>query len=183
MISLEKTISSECKFEGKVLRLFVDEVELENGLHESREYVRHGGGSCVAALMPDGRIPLVRQLRYPYREVLLEVPAGKPEVGEKPIDTAIRELYEETGIRGEDWKYMGELYPSPSYTNEVIHLFTCRAASMGNSHPDADEFLDVEYMRLEDAVEAIMAAKIKDSKTQTLILKLWAERLKETSKK
>lgn len=172
----EKTLSETYHFKGRIINLRVDDVELPDGNKSIREIVEHPGGVCVAALTPDGKLPFVRQFRYPYKEVVTELPAGKLEKGEDPLEAIKRELAEEVGANGTNWRSMGKLYPTPGYCGEIIYLFACDIDSAGESHPDDGEFLEVEYISLEKAVELVTQNKIPDAKTQTLILKLWAEK-------
>ena len=111
----EKTLTSETKFEGRIIKVLRDTVELENGKTSAREVVCHNGGVCVAALTEQNEVLLVRQFRYPYKEVLLELPAGKLEKGEDPFEAVKREQMEETGTTGENYISLGNLYPSPGY--------------------------------------------------------------------
>lgn len=172
----EKTISSKEIFHGKIITVQHDDAELENGAKVKREVVRHPGGVCVAAVNERDELAFVRQFRYPYSEVVTELPAGKLEPGEDPFDAIKRELSEEVGAVGEQWKDMGKLYPSPGYCSEIIHLYSCNITSVGSTHPDEDEFLEIEYIPLEKAVDMVISGQLRDAKTQTLVLKLWAER-------
>ena len=114
---------------------------------------------------------LVRQFRYPYKEVLLELPAGKLEKGEDPFEAVKREQMEETGTTGENYISLGNLYPSPGYCGEIIRIWACRVAQKGEMHLDEDEFLEVERIPLDKAVEMVLNNEIPDSKTQVGILK------------
>ena len=172
----EKTLTQTYHFKGKVINLRVDDVELSDGSTSIREIIEHPGGVCVAALTPDGKLPFVRQFRYPYMEIIAELPAGKLEKGEDPLEAVKRELAEEVGAHGTNWRSMGLLYPSPGYCGEIIRLFACDIDMAGESHPDDGEFLEVEYITLEKAVEMVLAGELTDAKTQTLVLKLMAEK-------
>ena len=174
----EKTLTQTYHFKGKIINLRVDDVELSDGTVTIREIIEHPGGVCVAALTKDGKLPFVRQFRYPYREIVAELPAGKLEKGEDPFEAVKRELAEEVGAHGTNWRSMGNLYPSPGYCGEIIRLFACDIDESGKSHPDDGEFLEVEYIPLEKAVEMVLAGELPDAKTQTLVLKLFAERSK-----
>lgn len=173
----EKTLSETYRFKGRIINVRVDDVELPDGHKSIREVIEHPGGVCVAALTPDGKLPFVRQFRYPYKEIVTELPAGKLEKGEDPLDAIKRELAEEVGAEGVNWRCMGKLYPSPGYCGEIIYLFACDINVSGKSHPDDGEFLEVEYIELEKAIKMVLNNEIPDSKTQTLILKLWAEKI------
>ena len=125
----EKTIASREIFDGRVLHMFHDTVSLSDGTTSLREIVRHPGGVCVAALDSDNNLLFVRQFRYPYAEVVLELPAGKLEKGSTPLENGKRELLEETGAVGSSYISLGQVYPSPGYTDEIIHLYACRVSS------------------------------------------------------
>ena len=154
----EKTLTSETKFEGRIIKVLRDTVELENGKTSAREVVCHNGGVCVAALTEQN-------------EVLLELPAGKLEKGEDPFEAVKREQMEETGTTGENYISLGNLYPSPGYCGEIIRIWACRVAQKGEIHLDEDEFLEVERIPLDKAVEMVLNNEIPDSKTQVGILK------------
>ncbi|MBQ2667946.1 MAG: NUDIX hydrolase [Clostridia bacterium] len=167
----EKTLQSETKFEGRIITVKLDDVELENGTRAKREIVCHNGGVCVAALTAQDEILLVRQFRYPYKEVLLELPAGKLEKGEDPFEAAKREQLEETGTMGREYIALGNLYPTPGYCGEIIRMWACRVTENREQHLDEDEFLEVERIPLKKAVEMVLNNEIPDSKTQVGILK------------
>lgn len=172
----EKTIRSEVKFQGRLLTLCKDEVELEDGRHSSREYVKHSGGVSVLALTDEDETFLVRQFRYPYHKVILETPAGKRNPGEDPLECGKRELEEEVGITADNYLPMGECYPSVGYTDEVIYLYLATGLHATKQHLDPGEFLRVEKMPLKQLVEKVMNGEIADSKTQILALKAAALR-------
>ncbi len=171
MKHFEKTIGSKEIFQGKVIHVMHDEVELENGDKAMREVVAHPGGVCVAALTENDELLFVRQFRYPYREVLLELPAGKLEKGQNPLENGKRELLEETGAIGKQYMTLGKLYPSPGYCGEIIHLYLCRIDRFESQCLDEDEFLDVERIPLQKAVEMVLNGELPDAKTQTAVLK------------
>lgn len=168
----EKPLSSEYPYRGKIVSLRVDQALLPNGRQAVREVVEHPGGVCVAALTDREELLFVRQFRYPYQEVILELPAGKRSPGEDPLACGVRELKEETGAEAERVEPLGRLYPSPGYTDEIIYLFLATGLSLGDSHPDDDEFLEVERVPLGEAVRRVMAGEIDDAKTQIAVLKI-----------
>ena len=173
MSHTEKTIDSTRIFEGKVVRLRRDTVELENGKQTFREVIDHPGGVSILAMDEEGKIFFVRQFRYPYQEAILELPAGKRSPGEDPLECGIRELKEETGAVAARVEPLGRLYPSPGYTDEIIYLFLATGLSFGDSHPDDDEFLEPERLPLEEAVRRVMDGELDDAKTQIAVLKIW----------
>lgn len=171
---IEKQISSDYKFKGRIINLRVDEALLPNGKTASREVIEHPGGVCIAALTDNDELYMVRQFRYPYSEVVLELPAGKREWGEEPEPCGRRELTEETGMTAENFKFLGELYPSPGYVGEIIYLYLATKLKSGEMNPDEDEFLECEKIPLNKLVDMVLSGEIKDAKTQTLILKIFA---------
>lgn len=168
---IEKTLSSKTVFDGKILHITHDDIELPDGRRSKREVVNHPGGVCVAALDEYNNLIFVRQFRYPYKEVVLDLPAGKLEKGSTPLENGKRELLEETGAVGYSYASLGQLYPSPGYTNEIIHLYACKIKSQGESRPDEGEFLNIEKIPLEKAVEMVLNNQLPDAKTQTAVLK------------
>ncbi len=167
----EKTLSSKSVFDGRILHITLDEVELADGKMSKREVVNHPGGVAVAALDMDNNVFFVRQFRYPYKEIVLELPAGKLEKGSTPLENGKRELLEETGAEGYSYISLGQVYPSPGYTSEIIHLYACRVQREGENRPDEGEFLNVEKIPLEKAVEMVLNNMIPDAKTQIAVLK------------
>ena len=170
----EKTLSSKEIFNGRILHITHDEVELSDGSRSMREVVRHPGGVCVAAIDKDNNLLFVRQFRYPYGEVVLELPAGKLEKGSTPLENGKRELLEETGAVGYSYISLGQVYPTPGYTDEIIHLYACRVKEQGESHPDEGEFLNVEKIPFLKAAEMVLNNQVFDAKTQIAVLKVAA---------
>ncbi len=168
----EIMLSSKEIYNGRVLRLTVDKVQVPGGGEAGREIVHHNGGVCCAPINANGELAFVRQFRYAYGEVLLELPAGKLEIGEQPFDAIQREVKEEIGAVGTDWQDLGEFYPTPGYCTEVIHLYSCKIKEIGETDFDEDENLETVYVKPEDAVQMVLRGEIKDGKTQVLVLKL-----------
>ena len=168
----EKQLSFDYKFKGRIINLRVDEALLPNGATATREVVEHNGGICVVPITENGEVLMVEQYRYPYGEVILEIPAGKRDGNEEPLEGGKRELREETGAVAENYTFLGELYPTPGYCGEVIYMYLATGLSSGETDPDDDEFLNVKKIPLEKAVDMIMKGEIKDAKTQTAILKV-----------
>lgn len=167
----EKTLSSDVVYEGCIFTITRDTAELENGTSAQRDVLHHHGGVCVIPINDDNEVYLVRQFRYPFGEVTLEVPAGKLEKGEDHAECGRRELLEETGLTCREYIYLGEIYPLPAYSTERIHTYLARGLEFSEQDLDDDEFLDVVKIPLDDAVEMVMDGRIKDSKTQIVILK------------
>ncbi len=168
----EKTLEENYIHKGKILNLRVDKAELPNGNECVREVIEHSGGVTVAALTDNDELLFVRQFRYPYKEVVLELPAGKLEKGEDPFAAGIRELKEEVGATAEKYMDLGRFYPSPGYTSEVIHLYGAFGLTFSDQNLDDDEFLEVERIPLNTAVEMVLNNEIPDGKSQAAILKL-----------
>lgn len=167
----EKTLESKDIFEGRVIHVKLDKVELQDGHVSTREVVAHPGGVCVAAITEDAELLFVKQFRYPYKEVALELPAGKLEKGQTPLENGKRELLEETGAIGSGYISLGKLYPSPGYCGEIIHMYFCRVARFEEQKLDDGEFLNVLKIPLNKAVEMVLNNEIPDAKTQTAVLK------------
>ena len=170
---VEKKISSENVFDGVLLHVRKDEVELPNGHKAVREWIQHPGASAVIPLLPDNQIILVKQFRYPVGQVTLEVPAGKlDKVNEDPIVCAERELSEETGYTaGKIWK-LTTIATTVGFTNEVIHLYAAKDLTPGKQHPDDDEFINTVKVPLTAALQLVESGKIIDAKSIISILLL-----------
>ena len=171
----EKQVASKQIFDGKVVKLFVDDIELPNGKGAFREVVRHPGAVCVIPITDDGEVIMVKQFRYPFASVLLEIPAGKLEIGEDPLDAVKRELEEESGVVADNIEFIGMTYTTVAFTDEKIYTYLATGLTYKESHPDEDEFLEVVKIPLDTLVNMVMSGEIKDSKTQVAILK--AEKL------
>ena len=161
----EKTIHKEYKFKGIVVNLRTDDAETADGMKVKREVIEHPGGVAIAMEDGEGRFWLVRQWRYAQERVLLEFPAGKKEFGEDPLDTAVREIIEETGYAGTDFVYLGEIVPTGAYDSEVIYLYYTEQGEYLGQHLDADENLHIEKYTLDELTEMIMRGEIIDAKT------------------
>lgn len=170
----EKTLEEKTIYEGRILKVSVDTVELPDGRKSTREMVHHPGGVGVVALDANGDVLLVRQFRYPYKAELLEIPAGKLSPGEDPLLCGKRELREETGACAEEYRKLGAVYPSTGYTDEVISVYLARGLRFGEQELDDGEFLNVVRMPFERAVRMVLDGELPDAKTQVGLLKTWA---------
>lgn len=161
----EKKLSSKEIYRGRIINLFVDDVLLPNGKESKREVVRHCKASAVLAVNDRNEVLLERQYRYPYDEVLTEIPAGKCDGDEDPLDTAKRELEEETGYRAEEMTYLGKIYPTCAYTDEVIYLYLAKGLTKTHQHLDEGESLDYSFVPMEDLLQDLREGRIPDAKT------------------
>ena len=170
----ETPVSSETIFQGNIIRVTLDQARLPDGKLASREVVYHPGGVAVLPLDEDGRVTLVRQYRYPFGRVLLELPAGKLDHGaaEDHLLGAKRELSEETGLEAGELTYLGHIYASPGFCDEALHMYLARDLTRARQHLDEDEFLDVVTMPFDTLVEQVMSGEITDAKTVATVLKV-----------
>ena len=171
----ERKLASECVFDGKILHVRRDEIALPNAKPAVREYVHHVGAVAVLPLTEEGEVVLERQYRYPFHDVLVEIPAGKLDSPEEdPRKAALRELKEETGAVATELVYLGDLYGSPAILDERLRLYLARGLTFAEQHTDEDEFLEVFRMPLDDLVAEVMAGNIPDGKTQVAALRVHA---------
>ncbi|MDY6793799.1 MAG: NUDIX hydrolase [Actinomycetota bacterium] len=158
-------IDRKTVFEGKVVRLYLDRIILPNGKEAEREVVRHGGAVAMVAIDEWETVYLVRQYRHPTARELLEIPAGKLDRGEDPLECGRRELMEETGLSAGEWLKLSVFYTSPGFSDEVLHLYLVRELEEGVAAPEEDEFLQIVTMPLEEALTMVARGEIEDSKT------------------
>jgi ADP-ribose pyrophosphatase len=172
----EKLVASRIGYEGKLLTLKEDEVQLPDGRTASREYVMHPGGSMVVPLFEDFSLLFERQFRYPVGNHFLELPAGKVDRGEAPLAAARRELFEETGYVAERWRHLATLYPCVGYSNERVDLFLAQGLKH-EEHPGEDgEFLECVRIGLDEALELVTHGEVTEAKTIVGIF--WADRIR-----
>ncbi|GAB2696975.1 NUDIX domain-containing protein [Paenibacillus thermoaerophilus] len=160
----EKTVRTEQIFQGRIISLQVDEVELPNGSIATREIVRHPGAVAVLPIKGD-RMIVVEQYRKPLGKSLVEIPAGKLDGGEDPLEAAKRELMEETGYTCPTIRHVASFYTSPGFADELIHLYVADELVPGQANPDEDEFLEVTEVTLDEAKALIREGRIEDAKT------------------
>lgn len=168
----EQTEEIQGIFNGNIINVHTDKITLVDGTEAVREVVDHPGGVAIVSLTDNNEIILVRQFRYPYKEIIYEIPAGKLEAGENPRDAALREFSEECGASAEKFEPFGEIYPTPGYCGEIIRLFYAAGLTFGEQNLDPDEYLDVVKMPFNECISKIMNGEIKDAKTVIGILKL-----------
>lgn len=168
----ERTEKVNGIYNGRVLTMHVDDVLLCNDQRANRECVDHPGGVAVIGVTDDDMVVLVRQFRYPYKETIYEIPAGKLEKGEDPFEAGKREFKEETGGVAEEYISLGEIYPSPGYTNEIIRLYAAKNITFEEQNLDDDEFLQVCQISFDELIRRIMSGEIKDAKTIAAAFKL-----------
>jgi ADP-ribose pyrophosphatase len=170
MDNFEKTVSKNYVYRGRIINVRSDEAELPNGKKCLREVVEHSGGASVIAADNNGDCYLVRQFRYPFGEEVLEIPAGKLNRGEAPEVCALRELKEETGLSAKNIVPLCKLYPTPGYSDEIIHVFLAREFEAGEQTLDEDEFLSLVKLSLSQAKRMVISGEIKDAKTAAAVL-------------
>ena len=168
---IEKQITTETVYEGRIVTVKNDTAELINGSVVYREVVEHPGGVAIVPVNASGEVYMVRQFRYPMSEELLEIPAGKLEYGEDPYDCAVRELSEETGCTAGKIVPLGAFYPSPGFSKEILYIYLATELVRGELNLDEDELLDVEAVSLETLANQIMSGELKDAKTIIGVLK------------
>ena len=168
MNKIEKELSSEVVYDGKVIKVSKDDVLCPNGSISLREIVHHRGGVAILFKV-DNKFIFEKQYRYALGEEIIEMPAGKLEEGELPLEAAKRELLEETGYRPLEMIHLGDSYPTPGYSSEVIHLYYCPKAVKEERHLDNDEEIELIYLSTQEIEQLIKDNIIKDSKTVAAI--------------
>lgn len=167
---IETPLATEVVFDGVLLHVSRDSVRLPNGASACREYVTHPGAVVVLAFLPNGKLIFERQFRYPLRRVFLELPAGKIDPGEDILETAKRELLEETGHTAGRWQHLGVMHPCIGYSNERIEIFAAfDLVDSGAQALDHNEFLELVEVAPEAAQQAVWSGEITDAKTITAL--------------
>ena len=170
----EKMLKKNYVFHGNIINVRQDMALLPNSNIATRDVVEHKGGVCIVPLCDNNDVVLVRQFRYPYLQVVTEIPAGKRDsADEEPLECGKRELKEEIGATAKEYTFLGELYPSPGYCDEVIYMYLATGLTFGDTDLDEDEFLEIERMPLKKAVDMVLSGEIKDAKTQAALLKTY----------
>ena len=172
----ETRVASQELLRGHFLHVMRDTVRLPDGNEAFREYVIHPGAVMVVAELPDGRLVLERQFRYPVQSVMVEFPAGKLDPGEDSLACAQRELLEETGYTARQWARAGVLHPVISYSTEFIDIWFARDLTAGQRQLDAGEFLDVFSASTDELLQWCRDGRITDAKTLTGVL--WLQNLR-----
>ena len=170
---IEEKITSQPLFKGKLLYAICDTVRLPDGSEATREYIKHPGAVLIIPQLPDGRLLLERQFRYPLDRVFIEFPAGKLEIGEDPLLCAQRELLEETGYSAASWEFLGVLHPIISYTDEEIKIYLAKDLTAGEKQLDEGEFLESITLSMSELVTGVLDGSITDAKTVSGIF--WAQ--------
>ena len=172
---IETTVASEAVFEGKLLHVRRDRVRLPDGALATREYIVHPGAVLAVPVLPDGRLVVERQYRYPLRQVFVEFPAGKLDPGESALATAQRELREEAGYTARQWTPLGVIHPLLAYSTEAIELYLAEGLEHVGAKLEDGEFLEVGIMSVAEMLAAVDRGEITDAKTVTALL-LYARR-------
>jgi ADP-ribose pyrophosphatase len=170
----EHFVSGSRVYDGVLLKVNRDVVRLPDGSQGTREYIRHPGAVAIVPLFDDGRVLLERQFRYPHRREFIEIPAGKLEPGEPHLDTARRELAEETGYAAAEWTRLGIIHTSIAYTDEAIELFLAKQLTRTQRMLDQGEFLEPVVVSFEQALAMIRDGRITDSKSVSALL--WVDK-------
>lgn len=161
----ERTVSTESIYKGRIISLSLQKVELPNGKIADREIIIHPGGAFTIPLCDNGEVYMVRQFRKPMEKDLLELPAGKLDMGEEPLECAIRELKEETGLTASSIKHVMTLNTAPAFCNEKLYMFLATGLNEGESCKDEDEFLHTEKYHIDDLMDMVLNGEITDAKT------------------
>ena len=168
----ETPVSTELIYDGEVVHLYKDISTLPNGEPAMREYIRHIGAICVLPMTAEGEVICVKQYRYPFADVLLELPAGKRDTfDEDPNETVVRELREETGAVSGKITYLGMHYPSPAILDERMYMFLAEDLTFGEVDRDEDEFIELVRIPFDRLKEMVLAGEIPDGKTQLTVLR------------
>ena len=165
---IEKSIAKKILFKSSFLSVIHEDIEIEGTeppLQSKRLYFKHDGGVCIVPVLENGDLVLIKQYRTPIKKTIYEFPAGKIDPGESTLETAKRELKEETGYSAKEWYEIGETYPSPGYSTELLHIFIAKDLKEGETNLDHGEIVETCKMSLTEALEKVHNGEIRDSKT------------------
>jgi ADP-ribose pyrophosphatase len=169
----ERTVDSELVYEGAFLRIRKDRAALPDGSIHGREWVMHPGAAAMLALGDDGRVLIVRQYRYAMRQVYVELPAGKIDAGENALQTAKRELLEETGYTAREWAHLTQIHPAIGFSNELLDIFVARGLEQrSQARPDEGELLEVDWVSVGWLLDELRAGRLPDVKTHIAVMHL-----------
>ena len=166
--------SSKNVYKGSFIDVWRDEVNLPNNSTSTREWIKHPGAACCIPILPDGKIALIRQFRYPIGKEMIEIPAGKLEENEKPKDCASRELEEEIGYRSNKITFLTHIHPAIGFTNEKMWIYLAEDLVRTKPKLDSDEFLELHPTSMENALTMVWDGTITDVKT--IIGLIWVDK-------
>jgi 8-oxo-dGTP pyrophosphatase MutT (NUDIX family) len=162
-----KVHKKELIHQGKVFKLYAENVTLPNGYNTTLSIIRHPGASAMVAITDTRQILLIRQYRHAADGYIWEIPAGTLDPGESPMDCAQRELVEETGFSADTWQKLGEIIPVPGYSDERIHIYLAENLKQARQNLDGDEVLEVHPFEFTEVIEMIRTGQIMDAKSIT----------------
>ncbi len=171
----EKQISTSLVYEGAFLKVRKDRVRMPDGSESGREYVEHPGAAAMVPLFDDGRVLIERQFRYPLRREFIEIPAGKIDAGETSLQTAQRELVEETGYRAARWAFLSRIHPAIGFSDEILDIYLCRDLTHVGRNLDEGELLEIDIVTLGWLMDELRAGRLSDVKTQIAVH--WLDRI------
>ena len=170
---VERRLQSKKVFSGNLLQVYSDSVVLPDESRAIREWIDHPGAAAIIPVFDDGSTLLVEQFRYSVQEIMLEVPAGKRDGDEPFLETARRELDEETGWYAEEMIHLGKSFPVLGYSNEIIHFYLAKRLKPGSAEKEADEFLRIKRLPLDAALKLVRSGEIQDMKSIVGIMRAY----------
>ncbi len=172
---IETELSSSLVYEGGFLKIRKDRVRMPDGSESGREYVVHPGAAAMVPLFADGRVLIERQFRYPLRREFIEIPAGKIDPGETSLQTAQRELIEETGYRAKQWAFLTQIHPAIGFSDEILDIYLCKDLEHVGRSLDEGELLEIDIVSLGWLMDEMRAGRLSDVKTQIAVH--WLDRI------